>query len=61
MRWHSPKEGGVKGGFYWSSAEEGDGVNAGVEDEEEDDESEACRNMMRVLGDAPFAADWVSM
>ena len=27
--------------------------------EEDEDESEACRKMMKVLGDAPFAQDWL--
>ena len=58
MRWRSPQEGGVKGGFYWSSGGEGDGMGAGLSEEDED-ESEACRKMMKVLGDAPFAQDWL--
>ena len=58
MRWRSPQEGGVKGGFYWSSGGEGDGMGAGASEEDED-ESEACRKMMKVLGDAPFAQDWL--
>ena len=35
-------------------------ANATEEEEEEEEEEEAVRrNMMRVLGDAPFAHDWL--
>jgi len=61
LRWRSPQEGGVRGGFFWVSGGEGDWSDVGEEEEEEvdEEESEASRNMMRVLVGAPFALDWL--